>query len=219
MTGKEKCRALRSLRMKAAELNEIDFQFEECTHEGPCKGVCAFCDRELKELEKLIEARRAEGLPVHMEYLFPVPAPELPHRRESLAARLKRMLARAKKERPAPQTELIMGKLSDEQAKLMKFKADFEEWQQTIARELEPEIMGEIPWMDAPWNFGIPEEQLQEEMEKELEEFKRSLEKLEKVEIKKDEREPELTMGVMPPEPCPPAELRLPEKQTEEAAQ
>lgn len=96
MTGKEKCQMLRNVRRKAAELNEIEYNFKGCTHKGPCEGVCAFCDKELRELEALIEERRAEGLPVYMEYMFSVPEPEMPTHRNSFAARLKRFVSRVK---------------------------------------------------------------------------------------------------------------------------
>lgn len=152
MTGKEKCSVLRTLRMRAAELNEIDYPFEECTHEGPCEGVCAFCDNELRELEALIEERRAEGLPVYMEYMFPVPAPELPVHRETFAARLKRILTRARLQRPEPEEALIMGRLSDEQADQWRRRQDEEDYRRALEcfskaeiltgpRKNEPELM------------------------------------------------------------------------------
>ena len=43
-----------------------------------------------------IEERRAEGLPVYMEYMFSVPEPEMPTHRNSFAARLKRFVSRVK---------------------------------------------------------------------------------------------------------------------------
>lgn len=56
MTGKEKCRYLKSIRKDIAEKNNIDIRFEKCTSKGHCSGTCPKCDAELKLLnDKLNE--------------------------------------------------------------------------------------------------------------------------------------------------------------------
>ena len=141
MTGKEKCRILRDVRRKAAELNEIEYNFKECTHEGPCKGVCAFCDNELRELEALIEERRAEGLPVYMEYMFAIPAPEMPASRETFGARLRKMLTRAKTEKPEPPEEMLLGMLAPAEFERMERERSEEHVKEALERLGKAEIL------------------------------------------------------------------------------
>lgn len=57
MKGKEKCRALKELRQKIAEENDIEYAVSECTHRGNCKGTCPKCEAELRYLERELERR------------------------------------------------------------------------------------------------------------------------------------------------------------------
>lgn len=51
--GKEICKQLRAIRKEFAKLNGIDYNFKECTYNGPCAGTCIACDNEANELRKL----------------------------------------------------------------------------------------------------------------------------------------------------------------------
>lgn len=64
MTGKEKCRYLKSIRKDIAEKNDIDIKFEKCTSKGHCCGTCPKCDAELQLInDKLNEkAKRGEQI-------------------------------------------------------------------------------------------------------------------------------------------------------------
>jgi hypothetical protein len=56
MTGKEKCALLKKLRADIAKNNGIDgFEYEECHHQGPCKGTCPACDSEGVALAKALQ--------------------------------------------------------------------------------------------------------------------------------------------------------------------
>lgn len=55
--GKDKCEQLREIRMKFAKDNDIDYEFKECTHEGPCAGTCPLCDKEAKDLAEIAKKR------------------------------------------------------------------------------------------------------------------------------------------------------------------
>lgn len=51
--GKVICNQLRAIRKKFAKLNGIDYNFKECTYNGPCAGTCIACDNEANELREL----------------------------------------------------------------------------------------------------------------------------------------------------------------------
>ena len=61
MKGKEKCKALKELRQKIAEENDIEYAVSECTHQGDCKGTCPKCDAELRYLERELDRRTRFG--------------------------------------------------------------------------------------------------------------------------------------------------------------
>lgn len=61
MKGKEKCKALKELRQKIAEVNDIEYAVSECTHQGECKGTCPKCEAELRYLERELERRTKLG--------------------------------------------------------------------------------------------------------------------------------------------------------------
>ena len=51
--GKVICKQLRAIRKEFAKLNGIDYNFKECTYNGPCAGTCIACDNEANELREL----------------------------------------------------------------------------------------------------------------------------------------------------------------------
>lgn len=61
MNGKEKCKALKEIRQRIADTNDIPFAVSQCTHQGDCKGTCPKCEAELRYLEKELEIRRKLG--------------------------------------------------------------------------------------------------------------------------------------------------------------
>lgn len=61
MKGKEKCKALKEIRQKIAEQNDIAFAVSECTHQGDCKGTCPKCEAELRYLERELAIRQNLG--------------------------------------------------------------------------------------------------------------------------------------------------------------
>lgn len=54
MSGKEKCNFLRSLRVKIAEENHIEYVDTPCSFKGECQGTCPKCDKELLELTQKV---------------------------------------------------------------------------------------------------------------------------------------------------------------------
>ena len=59
--GKAVCKALKSVRKRIAEANEIDYQPRECHHEGECAGTCPACEAEVRYLERQLNLRRLAG--------------------------------------------------------------------------------------------------------------------------------------------------------------
>lgn len=66
MTGKEKCRYLRELRIKAAKINGIDLHIHDCNNEEECSGTCTLCDEELAFLTNEIR-RKMDMLSLELE--------------------------------------------------------------------------------------------------------------------------------------------------------
>ena len=48
--GKKICNTLREYRFKLAQMNNIEFNSEECSYVGACAGTCEKCDEEAKYL-------------------------------------------------------------------------------------------------------------------------------------------------------------------------
>ena len=69
-TGKRICQALKNLRKRIADANEIPFEIEECTHKGDCTGTCPKCESELRYLMESINQRKQEGEPVVVDGLM-----------------------------------------------------------------------------------------------------------------------------------------------------
>ena len=69
-TGKRICQALKNIRKRIADANEIPFEIEECTHKGDCPGTCPKCESELRYLMESINQREQEGKPVVVDGLM-----------------------------------------------------------------------------------------------------------------------------------------------------
>lgn len=50
MTGRQKCEFLKRMRGEIAEMNGLEQETRECSHEAECSGTCPQCDREVQEL-------------------------------------------------------------------------------------------------------------------------------------------------------------------------
>ena len=65
--GKRICQALKELRKRIADANNIPFEMEECTHQGDCPGTCPKCESELRYLMDSIDKREQAGKPVVLD--------------------------------------------------------------------------------------------------------------------------------------------------------
>lgn len=68
--GKRICQALKELRKRIAEANDIPFEIEECSHVGDCPGTCPKCEADVRYLLECIDKREQEDKPVRIEGLM-----------------------------------------------------------------------------------------------------------------------------------------------------
>lgn len=61
MTGKNKCKILKSIRREIAKQNDIDLVIEECKFKGNCLGTCPKCEAEVRYLEDELNKKRQQG--------------------------------------------------------------------------------------------------------------------------------------------------------------
>lgn len=64
MTGKEKCKLLKSIRLRLAELNNIIYIPHPCDNNLDCSGTCVMCDEESTQLLKYMKALERKGFPI-----------------------------------------------------------------------------------------------------------------------------------------------------------
>ena len=59
--GKKICNAMKSVRRKIAEANDIPYWSDECDYKGPCAGTCPKCDAEIRYLNAELEKLQEQG--------------------------------------------------------------------------------------------------------------------------------------------------------------
>ncbi|MBP5507101.1 MAG: hypothetical protein J6Y23_04545 [Prevotella sp.] len=64
--GKVVCEALKDVRRKIAQANNINYSPGDCHHKGDCAGTCAACEKELRFLENQLHLRRLAGKTVRV---------------------------------------------------------------------------------------------------------------------------------------------------------
>ena len=64
--GKAICEALKDVRRKIAQANDINYNPGECHHEGDCAGTCEACEKEMRLLENQLRLRHLAGKTVRV---------------------------------------------------------------------------------------------------------------------------------------------------------
>lgn len=62
--GKKVCELLKDIRKQIADDNGIEYTPISCDHEGDCPGTCPQCDKELKELQEILDKKESCNEPI-----------------------------------------------------------------------------------------------------------------------------------------------------------
>lgn len=65
MDGKTKCRILKGIRQRIADINGIEYKAHPCTNVDDCLGTCSMCDKELVWLEAQLDKKKEEGQQIY----------------------------------------------------------------------------------------------------------------------------------------------------------
>ena len=69
--GTEICRTLKAIRKRIAELNNLEYTPEECTHENECTtGTCAACEEELCFIESQLKEKLLLGETISIDGIY-----------------------------------------------------------------------------------------------------------------------------------------------------
>lgn len=66
MDGKTKCRILKGIRQRIADINGINYEPYPCTNTGECKGTCAQCEKELDWLWMQLKQKESQGYRIYI---------------------------------------------------------------------------------------------------------------------------------------------------------
>lgn len=76
--GKQICNAMKAIRRKIAEANNIPFWTGECTYDGPCEGTCPKCDAEIRYLTDELKKKQERGEAYVIEGIGKTEIPDFP---------------------------------------------------------------------------------------------------------------------------------------------
>ncbi|WP_307759298.1 hypothetical protein [uncultured Mediterranea sp.] len=68
MDGKTKCRILKGIRQRIADINGIDYEPFPCSNIGDCKGTCVQCEKELEWLWMQLTQKESQGYRIYITY-------------------------------------------------------------------------------------------------------------------------------------------------------
>jgi len=68
MNGRTKCKILKGIRQRIADINGINYEPYPCSNNGDCKGTCAQCEKELDWLWVQLKQKESQG---HRIYITP----------------------------------------------------------------------------------------------------------------------------------------------------
>ena len=61
MDGRSKCKILKGIRQRIADINGINYEPYPCSNNENCKGTCAQCDKEVEWLYTQLKLKESQG--------------------------------------------------------------------------------------------------------------------------------------------------------------
>ena len=61
MDGRSKCKILKGIRQRIADINGINYEPYPCSNNENCKGTCAQCDKEVEWLYTQLKLKEFQG--------------------------------------------------------------------------------------------------------------------------------------------------------------
>lgn len=77
MDGRTKCKILKGIRQRIADINGIDYEPCPCSNNGDCKGTCVQCEKELNWLWTQLKQKESQGYRI---YIIPEDSEEYEYR-------------------------------------------------------------------------------------------------------------------------------------------
>lgn len=77
MNGRTKCKILKGIRQRIADVNGINYEPYPCTNNGDCKGTCTQCEKELDWLWTQLKQKESQGYRI---YIIPEDSEEYEYR-------------------------------------------------------------------------------------------------------------------------------------------
>lgn len=66
MDGRTKCRILKGIRQRIADINGINYEPYPCSNTGDCKGTCDLCEKELKWIWMQLTQKKSQGYRIYI---------------------------------------------------------------------------------------------------------------------------------------------------------
>lgn len=66
MNGRAKCKILKGIRQRIADVNGINYEPYSCSNNGDCKGTCTQCEKELDWLWTQLKQKESQGYRIYI---------------------------------------------------------------------------------------------------------------------------------------------------------
>ena len=66
MDGRTKCKILKGIRQRIADINGIKYEPYPCSNNNDCKGTCVQCDKELNWLWAQLKQKKSQGYRIYI---------------------------------------------------------------------------------------------------------------------------------------------------------
>lgn len=66
MDGRTKCKILKGIRQRIADINGINYESYPCSNTSDCKGTCVQCEKELEWLWLQLKQKKSQGYQIYI---------------------------------------------------------------------------------------------------------------------------------------------------------